>query len=392
MALTVATAGTGVARTSHYVTPTGASAPIQTLLLEPQRTNVALRSQELGNAAWTDVGSPIVTSNSTIAPDGTLTADTIQDDSAVAGEARRQTITIANDSTSWCGSIFVRVQSTTPTANVCLNVRLTGGTTVDAYVVVNPQTGASVTTGSALAGVERIGDYWRIYVTATNNTTGNTSLLLTAFPAFATTLTTTLDVTAQGSAVFWGAQAENAIVLSSYIKTEGTTVTRNADSLYFPFTAPPQAMTVYVRGVEKGQRYEPSSYVWQISQTNNNPRVHLNRTAGTAQVQFQTVNTAGTFTTVARPVGGDTVLGDLVEYRCILSSDGTVNLAVTLNNGSELISTPVAGTALEAAWSGQRLWVGMNGATNVGLFAFTNLIIAAGEQSRATMRSLAGVA
>lgn len=383
--LIVATAGTGVARTSHYVTPTGASAPIQTLLLEPQRTNLCIRSEEFDT--WSSIGTTTVTANAIVAPDGTTTADLITATAAgPASAGRNRAVTFTGDGEK-CVSVYLKVGNGSVSTVVLFDVT---ATTMRHQVRVTWTAGVPSLTTVAGAGtlypVEALANGWyRILISATGVVAANTNEVRLYVNNVAAAV--------NGDSVYaWGAQVENAIVPSSYIKTEATTVTRNADSLYFPFTAPPQEMTVYVRGVEQGMRYEPGSYIWQISQTNNNPRIHLNRTVGTAQVQFQTVSTAGAFTTVSRPTGGDTILGDLVEYRCILSANGTINLAVTLNNGSELVSTPVAGTALEAAWSGQRLWIGMNGSTNIGLFAFTNVIIAAGEQSRATMRSLAGVA
>jgi hypothetical protein len=199
------------------------------------------------------------------------------------------------------------------------------------------------------------------------------------------------DVVGTGTVYAWGAQAENAVVPSSYIPTAASTVTRSADSLYFPFTAPPQAMTVYVRGVHRGTRYELGSYILQISGDNNqNPRVQINRPSATTPIHFQTCNTAGTFSTIANPAA-EPILNDLIEYRGILLSNGNLGYGVTLNNAAELTSTVVTGTALESAWGGTRLYVGTNGSGSAGLFAFTHVLVAKGEQSLATMRQLAGV-
>src|SRR5690606_5381998 len=46
------------------------------LLVEEQRTNLLLRSQEFDNASWSKVSSS-VSANAAVAPDGTLTADKI---------------------------------------------------------------------------------------------------------------------------------------------------------------------------------------------------------------------------------------------------------------------------------------------------------------------------
>jgi len=54
---------------------TGGGCP--SLLIEPSRTNTMLHGQDFTNGVWTTVGLNAVAANTTIAPDGTLTADTI---------------------------------------------------------------------------------------------------------------------------------------------------------------------------------------------------------------------------------------------------------------------------------------------------------------------------
>ncbi|CAB4219549.1 hypothetical protein UFOVP1615_33 [uncultured Caudovirales phage] len=51
-------------------------------LAQPSRTNLVLRSQEFDNAYWTK-GSSTITANSIVAPDGTLTADTLNETAVV---------------------------------------------------------------------------------------------------------------------------------------------------------------------------------------------------------------------------------------------------------------------------------------------------------------------
>jgi hypothetical protein len=151
-------------------------------------------------------------------------------------------------------------------------------------------------------------------------------------------------------------------------------------------------MTVYVRGVHRGTRYTPSSFIMQISGDNNqNPRVQIARPSATTTILFQTVNAAGSFTSIG-PSGSEPILNDLMEFRGILLSNGNLGYGLTLNNGTESVATPITGTALEAAWGGTRLYInGTGGTGNESLFAYTHLVIATGEQSRATMRQLAGV-
>jgi hypothetical protein len=197
---------------NHAIQATSASRP--TL---QARANLLTYSEQFDNAAWTNVGTPTVTANTTLAPDGTTTADTINDSSAVESQGRRQTVTIpASTTIAYTSSVYILKTSGTPTIFPIVNLRMTGGTTVDAYIALNTTTGATTTSGAVSGSAVDAGTYWRVTLVAANNGTANTSLLYTVFPAGATTLTTTLNVAATGSQVFWGAQVEAASAASTY--------------------------------------------------------------------------------------------------------------------------------------------------------------------------------
>src|SRR5258706_12017999 len=75
---------------------------------EGSRTNVLPRSQELDNTGvWTWLVTGVVGANTTIAPDGTLTADTLDDDHPSQGEAliNSPQVTIPVDTSKWCASV-----------------------------------------------------------------------------------------------------------------------------------------------------------------------------------------------------------------------------------------------------------------------------------------------
>ena len=80
------------------------------LLLEPQRTNRQIRSEEFDNAAWTKRPDITVTANQVTAPTGELTADKIQRGSTIntenyLGDAASKSDTIELDA---CTSVFVK--------------------------------------------------------------------------------------------------------------------------------------------------------------------------------------------------------------------------------------------------------------------------------------------
>ncbi len=383
--LVVATAGTGVARTSHYVTPTGASAPIQTLLLEPQRTNLCIRSEEFDT--WSSIGTTTVTANAIVAPDGTTTADLITATAAgPASAGRNRAVTFTGDGEK-CVSVYLKVGNGSVSTVALFDIT---AATMRHQVRVTWTAGVPSLTTVAGAGtlypVEALANGWyRILISATGVVAANTNDVRLYVNNVAAGV--------NGDSVYaWGAQAENAIVPSSYIKTEATTVTRNADSLYFPFTVPPQAMTVYLRGVNVGayQNQTNASRVLHIGDINTgaDPRFSLVRNAGASSVQ--TLYDDGVTLRSGNATPSPTpVLRDIVEHRGVLSASWVPSSGISVNGGTEQTGTTTA-SGPATAWANPRLYIA--GHADHDQFAYTHVIVAAGEQSMATMRSLAGVA
>jgi hypothetical protein len=83
---------------------TGGGCP--SILLEPQRTNLVLRSQEFDNASWAKLNTTI-SANVEISPDGTLSAYSITDNAVNNEHKIEQIIT----STTLTHSIFVKPNS-----------------------------------------------------------------------------------------------------------------------------------------------------------------------------------------------------------------------------------------------------------------------------------------
>jgi len=383
MALTVATAGTGVARTAHYVTPTGASAPIQTLLLEPQRTNLALRSEDVTNAAWTTsaVGT-VAVADQTTAPDGLVTADLFREDTSTGNHYNSQSPSVTNVAHTF--SVFYKLAA--GTRKIALYHAGTNvGRQFDASG--NNDAGAfNVPAGGY--GVETYGNGWfRAWITTTP-AAGTASWRM-----WLVTSANVLNYTGDGTSGFyvWGAQVEAGAVPSSYIKTEGTTVTRNADSLYFPFTVPPQAMTVYVRGVNVGayQSQTNAARVLHIGDINTgtDPRFSLVRNAGASQVQ--TLYDDGVTLRSGNATPSPTpVLRDLIEHRGVLSSSWVPSSGISVNGGVEQTGTTTA-SGPATAWANPRLYIA--GYADHDQFAYTHIAVVPGVQSMAEMRAIAGV-
>lgn len=173
----------------------------QGLLVEGAATNLALRSQEMESAAWIPIGTPVMTANSWLAPDGTLTGDTVADDDGVAEEGTQQNIgTTAG--TTYTFSCWMR-------ANTASKVRMTFGGVLDCDRTLTASAAVYACTGTATG-------------------TSHQFQLKPARPDGAT---------ATGSVDIWGCQVESGPVATSYIPTQGTQVTRAAESYSVPTPA-----------------------------------------------------------------------------------------------------------------------------------------------------------
>jgi len=90
-------------------------------LLEPQSTNIALRSQELGTSPWVLAGGA-VTNNSAISPDGTLNANKIESVSATLAGGVFQTLTSLVTGDIYTVSFYGKSGTS---ANLCLTINNT---------------------------------------------------------------------------------------------------------------------------------------------------------------------------------------------------------------------------------------------------------------------------
>ena len=304
-----------------------------TFLLEDTRTNVCLRSQEVDNGSWSNEATPTITVNDATAPDGTVTADKIGDGDGAASEARSQIITIANDSTTWVASAFIKKASSgEPVVALWLRERL--GTEQEGMLVVDPILGTSLASaGVANSGViDHSEDYWRAWLSVINNSTGNTELRFYLYPAGRTSGDVSVAAVvnaATGSNTFWGAQIENAAFPTSYIATVGSSVARAAETLGFPFNWRPQAgaddMTVYGRIVRpvfadmSSKGVSPA--VFSIS--TSTPRMYAQFFDGSTDLRVQIAGTGTSSTQTSIPAGSPV---DFAAQFASLSSGGTCRL------------------------------------------------------------------
>jgi hypothetical protein len=190
------------------------------ILVEPQRTNITLQSENLGTTWYTAGGA--LTLNATTAPDGNTNADKIKADTSTGVHVYQQTLTVSN-ATVYTMSVYVKAAEYTY-FELADTSSLKGQTfNLTAKTISAPQTaGVGAATSSKITDV---GNGWlRCSITyTTSSTTGLFRISLSN----GTSTTFTGDNT---SGLFaWGAQLEAGSYATSYIPTVASSVTRNAD-------------------------------------------------------------------------------------------------------------------------------------------------------------------
>lgn len=219
----------GVMQTAAINTPrvdyNPATLALRGLLVEEQRTNLLLRSQELDDAYWTKEGVT-VSANAVVAPDGSLTAETV---STGVSTGEHRIYRSAGASAVHSHSIYAKAG----TANFAS--LSTGNTTY--YAVFDLGAGVVSSSVNCTSSIVSAGNGW-YRLTVTGSVAMSTLFFVanigeTAAKAVPAAGSTGTDKTVH----LWGAQLEAGAFATSYIPTVASTVTRAIDDPDFTVPA-----------------------------------------------------------------------------------------------------------------------------------------------------------
>ena len=195
------------------------------LLLEPQRENLQVYSEEFSNAAWSKSGS-LVTADQIIAPDGNLTADKLNDNDSGTGVVQIfDNIFSLTSSGTYTFSVFAKKGTINYVALRTENFTTPSNST--SYFDLDSGTLGTIDSQHT-AKITNYGNGWyRCSITFTLSTDVAGTLVIRANEA-----DNTPNVVMNGNKniYLWGAMMEESSFASSYIHTPtNATVTRSAD-------------------------------------------------------------------------------------------------------------------------------------------------------------------
>lgn len=306
-------------------------------LLEPQRTNLFTYSAQLDEVNWSKQNCTI-TANSSTAPDGTLSADLVDDGTAVSTQHWFfQNPTLAN-STAYTISFYAKYVSR---KNMTVNI-YNGSTS--RYVVYDIQNGVIVgSTGDVTASITSVGNGWyRIVYTRTMASSGSPNFRI----AMADDTGSETYTGSNKQLYLWGFQLEAGAYPTTYIPTTSATASRVADSF--------SRNNIYTNGL-----ISASGGTWFVELRGN---VEYLRSASTTGLSI-----------------GDTSTG-VLNGICIRNATSSPAIRLTVSKMisgslSALYTTTTDTTKIAIKWNGTSMDVFVNGTKQVSATAFTTTVM-----------------
>jgi hypothetical protein len=199
------------------------------LLLEPQRINVALYSEQFNNAYWLNSGLTL-SANSVTSPDGYINADTATETATTSQHGLSSGVISFISGTNYTFSVFAK-NAPNGRGFVQLYGYQLGAAAANVFANFDINTGVVGTLSGGTSTITNYGNGWYrcTFTFACGNSLSERINLFNVTSASAASGQSYVgDIT---KAIYWyGAQVEVGAYASSYIPTLGASVTRGVDS------------------------------------------------------------------------------------------------------------------------------------------------------------------
>lgn len=327
-----------------WIDTDGDGIPEPHLVLQDTRINRVLHKRDLTNAAWTK-------SNMTSARTST----------GIDGQANSATRLTASAANATC------IQSITHASSVAR---------------------------ATAAYVRRVTGTGTVQMTQDNGATWTTIALTAAFTRFSIPSQTLANpkpgfrIVTSGDAidVDWVTCEDGTFPSQTPIGSpvdNAATETRDAATAEAQLLALPQAMSIYVKFVERGTLSTGVTSGLIALGESVNPSVSIESTPGAYAILHRRSSN------VISPLGASPSLGQPTEALGLLYPNGSVQMIQSINGGAESAGPQSGANALAAAWNSTKLTIGSRGSGTLGFTAISQVKIAAGVRSMALMRSAA---
>jgi hypothetical protein len=245
------------------------------ILLEPQRSNLILWSEQFDNASWLQLFQASVTPNTTTSPSGVQNADTLTANGVSSAHFIASNSISLTSGTSYSISIYVKkntnnffqISTGGPIGGMFANFDLNNGVVGSVGTITGSNPTSSITS---------IGNGWyrctMVFIAVASASTTINPVLVSS----ATSPRNEIN-TLSTSVFLWGAQLEAGAYATSYIPTTSASVTRNADVM--------TRSNVFTNGF-----ITASGGTWFVDIRNNIPYI---RDAFSSSLLLGTTNTLG---------------------------------------------------------------------------------------------------
>ena len=204
------------------------------LLIEEQRTNSLTYSEQFDNASWSN-GNTTETTNTAVAPDGTTTADTLNDGTSTATHDISQGFSITSGTTYTLSAFFKNIDRQYVILACSTGINSWASAKFDLVagaVGATSSSGAGWSTTSS--SITNVGNSWyRCTITFVPGTTALSGARLgmaTDGTTFSAGLRGLESYTGTNKQIYiWGAQLEAGAFATSYIPTTTAATTRSVD-------------------------------------------------------------------------------------------------------------------------------------------------------------------
>lgn len=315
------------------------------LLIEPSSATNSLASAQALNSGWSPV-SVVVTATSSVAdPLNTYTAYSLTDDNSNGSNAGQLSYTTAKTATVSVFSVFAKADSAS-IVSLYSSVPASSCSAAVFDLVNGTSTNSSFcSSGSNNYGMIPYGNGWyRLWVRHTDTTGSNWNVML--FPAYHSVLNSSANITASGTAFFYGPQLEQGAYAPTSFMGTGS---READILNKASTEVPQyAGTVYTEWFNQATSLNQPGTIFlagglvannhQIVRDTNNKALFSIYDTGTLIAQVTSPNTISLMSVnkAAYAYDGTNFYAGINGVITTTTSSGTLPLLPTgLNAGSD---------------------------------------------------------